>query len=352
MAAVIFGNRFRGRGVPAWHGIGEVFDNDPSASEAFTNAGMNYAVSKTPIYANVGGEQIEIPDQFAVVRSATVDDDARFLAVVGREFEPVQNMTIAHAIDRSQLLQRYQVETVGALGVGETIFIALSERDGTFEIAGSEVQSYWTVYNGHAGNKALGLMWTPVKTVCSNTLAMAIADATISAKISHGAAAESDLKFWLSLVPRLQAAQEKTKAKMLNLSNFHVNDEQVTEILEAAYPKPKIYGKAQLSKIAELELETEQQDAVDKAVDTLRGTALRQFAKISLARDVFENYANSDGEKGQAGTAWGVYEAVCDVEDHRTGSKVTENIGVSAMFGPRAKSKQLAFAKALELASR
>jgi phage/plasmid-like protein (TIGR03299 family) len=351
MPAVIFNNSFRGRGVPAWHGIGEVFNDDPTARTAFELAGLDYMVEKTPIYADIPGKgRIELPDQYAVIREAVGQHEAAFLAVVGREFKPVQNMAIADAIDASGLLEKYQIETVGALGNGETIFTALSDRDGEYEIAGSPLRDYWTAYNGHDGNRALGFMHTPVKTVCSNTLVMALQAATISAKISHGATAETDFKFWLSVAPQLKAAQLKTREAMQTLAKFEVTDEQVDEILEAAYPRPKVIGKAQLKNLVALELDAGEQGLVDKAVDANSRAALRQFAKLQLAKDIFTNYINVEGEKGQAGTAWGVYEAVCDVEDHREPSRRTENQFESALFGPRARSKKDAFAAAAKVA--
>ena len=351
MPAVIFGNRFRGRGVPAWHGIGHVFEDDPTAVEATKEAACDYEVFKTPIYADIPGRgRVEIPDQFGVIRGETAGDEAKYIATVGREFQPVQNLSIAEAIDASGLSKLYQIETVGALGDGETFFLALSDRDGEFDIAGSPARMYWTGYNGHDGNRALGFMLIPVKTVCSNTLTMALKAASINVKISHTDKAGDELAFWMGIAPKMKKAQEASKAIIGELARFEVNAEQVDEILEAAYPRPKAIGKAQLKDLVHLELNPNETAMVDKAVDANQRAALRQWAKLSLARDVFEAYADSDTEKGNAGTAWGVFEAVCDVEDHREGSRVTEDIGVSALIGPRARSKRDAFAKALQVA--
>ena len=351
MPAVIFGERFRGRGVPAWHGIGQVFNDDPTVSEAFQAADMFYTVMKTPLQTVVPGVgTFDLDGQFAIFRSGTATEVPAILGTVGREYEPIQNQTLAEAIDGSGLLAQYQVETVGALGNGETVFVALSERDGEFEIAGSPVQSYWTVANGHVGNRALSLMWTPVKTVCSNTLVMATRAATINAKISHGSGTEQEFKFWLSIAPRLRAAQQHTRELMQGLANFRVTQAEVDAIITAAYPRPQVTGKAKLAQVASLDLPQEQQDVVEQAVEVAQRAALRQWEKAQLVQDVFASYADSAGEQGQAGTAWGVYEAVVDVEDHREASRVTENTGVSALFGPRAKTKQAAFAAALQVA--
>lgn len=357
MPAVIFGNRFRGRGVPAWHGIGEVFEDDPTAVEAFEDANIMYPVYRRPIFADVPGstELVRVPNQYAIIRGESTNPDGstvepKFLSVVGKEFEPVQNREIAEMIDKSGLLERYQVETVGALGDGETIFTALSERDGEFEIAGTPVKSYWTMYDGKDGNRALGIMWTPVKTVCSNTLVMALKAANISIKISHGKTADKDFAFWLSLAPQLQEAQRRSREIMGHLASFQIDEDQMSEIMEAAYPRPKEIGKAQLKHLVSIDFTESQTEAIDRAVSTHERNALRQWQKISLASDVFEAYADTQGEKALAGTAWGAYEAVCDVEDHREPSRISENQFASAMFGPRSTAKRDAFKAAMKVA--
>lgn len=351
MSAVIYGNRFRGRGEPAWHGLGEIFNDDPSCVDAFVLARLNYNVIKRALVATMpDGSELPIDNEYAVVREATDDEPAMVLSVVGNTYKPIQNMKIAEIVDASGLLDKYQIETVGALGNGETIFTALSERGGSFEIAGSEVRSFWTIYNGHDGHRALGLMYTPVKVVCSNTLMMGIDSATISAKMSHGTATEADLSFWLSLAPQLQVAQQRTKEIMGQLVEFHVTDADVSTILKAAYPGPKVNAKGRISDMTKMDLTDFQKGVVDRALSANDAAALRQFQKATLARDTFVAYADTTEEKGQAGTAWGVYEAVCDVEDHREASKKSEDVFGSAIFGPRARSKSDAFRAAMQVA--
>lgn len=351
MPAVIFGNRFRGRGVPAWHHIGRVFNDDPTALEAMKEADMLYSVEKTPVYADIAGGRVEVPGKYAVVRGATLTDDAAFVGIVGKEYEPIQNEQVATAIDRSGLLAsgQYQVETVGALGDGERIFMALSDRTGEFSIAGSPARNYWTVYNGHDGNLALGLMQTPVKVVCSNTLVMALDSSSINVKVQHTKAAELDLEFWLNLAPRMRAAEAQTREVIANMVAREVTDEEVDNILAAAYPTPKEVGKAQLHALkALLQVNGAEAAAIDKAFSVHERNAARQLERAAFAKDIFANYLNTE-EKLQAGTLWGVVEAVAEAEDFRLPSRVSEDQWASALFGPRARVKREAMTAALPL---
>lgn len=351
MPAIIFGQRFRGRGTPAWHHIGRVFNDDPSALEAMSEADMLYRVEKSQVYADIAGSRVEVPGKYAVVRGETKTDTAAFVGIVGKEYEPIQNEQVANAIDRSGLLSKgqYQVETVGALGEGERIFMALSDRTGEFSIAGSPARNYWTVYNGHDGNLALGLMQTPVKVVCSNTLVMALESSSINVKVQHTKAAELDLEFWLNLAPRMRVAEAKTREVIAALVDRQATEDEVDAILAAAYPTPKEIGKAQLHSLkALLQVSGTEAAAIDKAFSVHERNAARQLERAQFAKDIYANYPNTE-ERLQAGTVWGVIEAVAEAEDFRLPSRVTEDQWASALFGPRARVKREAMAAALPL---
>lgn len=352
MPAVIFGERFRYMGEPAWHGIGTTFEGglDITAVEAFTEAGLDYEIQTYPIYADVDGEKIQMNQNFALVRGATGDDPPMVLGTVGKQFYPVQNMTLADTLDRSGLLKSYHIETVGALGAGETIFTALKSRNGDFEIAGTPARNYWTLYDGKDGSRALGLMWTPVKTVCSNTLIMALSSATINVRIPHTSTAEADLDFWLGLTPQMERMQGESLEAIRQMTEFQLKPKQVDTILKAAYPRPPEPPKMSLRNMPELILDEAQQTTLDKIVAIYEQDALRQWQRMQMAKEVFEAYGDTPEERKLAGSAWGLYEAVVDTEDHRAGTRKNERIAQSAMFGPRATTKRLAFKAAAAMA--
>lgn len=354
MPAVIFGERFRHMGKPAWHGIGRQFEDqnlDMTAVEAFEEAGLNYNVYTQHIHTEINGEMVVVPDRFALIRGATGDDPEHIMGVVGEQFTPIQNRTLAEMLDKSGLLKTYHIETVGALGNGETIFTALQARDSVIQIAGSDAINYWTLYDGKDGGKALGLMWTPVKVVCSNTLAMGISAASIDVRIPHKATAEADLDFWLDLAPQMEQVQKSMLATIGKLSKFKVTESQVDEILKSAYPTPNRPAKMALRDMPKLKLTDSQIETLDRVEHGVNVETMRQYERAMFAKEVFANYASSTDEKKNAGTAWGVYEAVCDVEDHREPTKRTEEIGVSALFGKRSAAKKGAFKAAMQVAS-
>lgn len=93
MAPVIYGERFRHQGQPAWHGIGHpMTDENISAVDAFTEADMMYEVIKVPITVTLpNGTVMPASDKYAVVRMDTSTDGPAILATVGKEFEVTPN---------------------------------------------------------------------------------------------------------------------------------------------------------------------------------------------------------------------------------------------------------------------
>ena len=76
-------------GQTPWHGIGVPLDALPSAEEAIQAVGLNWKVLKQPIFTPHRGlkKMEEVPCYSAVVRK----DRKRFLGVVGKTWQPLQN---------------------------------------------------------------------------------------------------------------------------------------------------------------------------------------------------------------------------------------------------------------------
>ncbi len=143
MAADVFGTRFYASRKPAWHSLGKVFD-DPTmtAERAFTDAGMDYEFSLEELTYEYKG--VRIPTgKYGIVRAPTTDDPTPYMAgVVQSTYKMLQPMAIARLIDAG-IAGAMPVETVGALGKGETIFATLDA--GVSDIKGEEIKLYFLV---------------------------------------------------------------------------------------------------------------------------------------------------------------------------------------------------------------
>lgn len=351
--ALVMTNRERGNGRGYWHSMGTISsDPDETATQAAINAGLDYTITKKPLM--VRGERariVNVPDYFAVMSTAQGDPDV--IAVVGKEFQPVQNMHLAEVLDNAGLTGpggMYSMDVAGKTVDGRTVFWALKSRQLT-TIKGDEYRDHWIIMDGKDGNRALTMALTPVRTVCSNALAMAVSGASIKVGIQHTKAAEKELAWWLSVAPQLQAASIKSKEVLERLGGMDATEAMLDSVLDAAYPLPALKGRAQLASGLEgLGLNAEDAATVTKAKDSHSVDRQRQLAKRDYVEELFFSYADTPEEKNIAGSLLGVVNAVADFENHRDANSTREVVGVSNLYGPRYAAQANALKAAISLA--
>ena len=162
MAASIFGERFYGRRTPAWHGLGVVMDQDCTVSEAMKYVDVDFEILTVPTMAQLPDGSIIDTSNKAIVREPTNDDpEYRVLSVVGGDWTPIQMRDLANFLD--PISEKFPVETLGALGHGEKVFLTLDAGDS--EIAGEHHKLYYLITDHRDGGGALTIAFTPVRVV-------------------------------------------------------------------------------------------------------------------------------------------------------------------------------------------
>lgn len=349
MSANIFGSRFLGAREPAWHGLGNVFTDPISASEAVVSCKLDYKVTKLPltglVQTELGTQLVTVDNKVMIAREPTADDpEYRYFGVASPDYGIIQNIDVARALDK--LTKEWPVETVGALGKGETIFITLDA--GITTVAGEEVHEFFLVTDTKDGGTTLKIAYTPVRVVCQNTLVLGLKQATISASLEHTAGIEGDFAFRVGLVDQMNKVREQTVATFNQMAQVAISDDQVDFVLNAAYPNPRKPKKMEM-----IEANFDEADIV----------ALGQiYTEASEAATSWEYYCNRasgfrSAAKGLfdkintehpniANTPWAIYNAIVECADYRNGS---ETVSESSVFGPRAQEKRRAYAAAVEV---
>jgi len=350
MSANLFGERFLGKREAAWHNLGTVFTDDIDASEAFERAGLTYKISTEPLKVSVdtifGTQLIEVPNKAAIVREPTHDDpDFKVFGVVGSDYEFLQLTDIAELLN--PLTETWPVETVGALGDGEKIFVSLDAGEDT--IAGEDYKNYFLLNETITGKSAMKFVFTPVRVVCQNTLNLGLAQATVSANVKHGRGF-SDFTTWLlTLVNELQASMTTSRQALEHFAKVALTAEDVRDVLMAVYPYPK--------RPAKLELMHDLEDSETEAAVALYNEASRANEVWGYYVDRADTFRNAaimlynkfnDEYPDNGGTAYALFQAVCESADWRAGRG---EIDASAVFGARSLEKRRAW-NALEFVAR
>jgi len=362
MTANIFGNRFLGKRVPAWHNLGTVVEDDISVSDAFSKVGLNYTVQKAPLFAQVELDELTKPgyptkhgmqlptDKFAIVRDPTPDDNRRHIfGICSDDYEIVQNSEIAKLLD--PLSEQWKTETVGAIDYGKTIFITLDAGSASIKAKNGKtldnIAKYFLITETKNGGSAMKFAFTPVRVVCQNTLVSGLRAAIITSNLTHRIGLRNEMEWRLKLLADMSKAENVVMSNMQKMAKIVLDSDQLVSIISAAYPEPKKSAKAELLEgykdpTEELAEYTELLNELTEAQANFEYWANRSQIFRDSATDLFERF--NDEHPAFANTGWAAYNAVVETEDYRSGRT---SMFESALWGARAAAKKRAFAQAL-----
>jgi|TARA_R110002110_G_scaffold59812_3_gene169007 hypothetical protein len=345
MAANIFGDRFFGRRTPAWHRVGTVMDADMTATEAMRISKIGFPVRKLPAFIQLENGQFMESGHYGVVREPTDDDPQdRVLSMVGKEWTPIQAWDLAKMLD--PISEKYPVETMGALGHGEKIFMTLDAGEGA--IAGEDHRMYYLVTDHRDGMGALSIAFTPVRVVCQNTLTTGLASAKVSVNLKHNRNIRQDAEWYVYLFNNMLQAKEKVIPVMNRLAEYRIDETEAKSIINSAYPEASKPRRLTLSQditpddvskevwLSILNDKTHHQDEYERRLNRLDAIRAGAWDRYQFFNDKNSRLAN---------TPWGAWQAVVETEDFRKGRANS----ATSIFGMRAEAKSRAFKTALAL---
>jgi len=335
MAHNIFNERFFSYREQPWHKLGIVSAEPKTAMQiAKENPNMLYDVEIWPsVYMSPDGQhKIDAAGYVAVVRKPTADDpEHRVFGIAKNGFQVIPPQAVYEMWDRVFP----NVETLGVLGKGETIFITWKEQ--MMDIMGDEVQNYVLFKNTYVPGESLQIMLTPVRVVCQNTLCMAMNRNVLSQTIAHdttdlAASAQSFLYGMKQILDKKLAA---TKENLMLLASKKVSMEQAREILEGVY-RDDLIVDAEASEGDDEFIA----DLVKKSIKRKQDDAKKKANRIENILAVFQQGTGMD-HKSCNGTAYGLYNAAVEYIDYGTfaitGGKSMKGV---ELFGWKALEKE------------
>ncbi len=327
MAHNLFGNRFVSNRVPAWHNLGYVTEEPITAVAAFQKFGP-YQVRMEDVTA--GG--VPIPYK-AIMRSPTPDDQAeRCFGVVSPQYTLITPLEMCEIWDE---VVNKPIETLGALYKGETMFV--TTKLPSYDVKGDEIEDYLLVKSPMNGWGAIEVMDTPIRTVCHNTLILARSMATEVLKIVHDATARQRAEMWLKeLYARAEQRSVVVKEAFEVLAAARLTDAQAADVFKAAYSDPKV------------PVRNVPDDVFARRQSEFDIHLRRAGERRAAALELFQGKGRGMDTPAAAGTAWGAYNAVVELEDFRP-AKTDATGSIEALFGSRAEAKERAFSAALAI---
>ena len=328
MAHEIFGERFFGRRVPAWHRIGTVLDQGLSARAALDLVG-EYWVDLQDLRTVRG---VDVPLK-AIVRYPTEDDPVhKIFGVVGPDY------TLITPHDFCAIWDEHvgePVETLGALKEGRILFVSAILP--SFKVRGDEVANYLLAVGPMTGDEAAEVRVTPVRVVCNNTLIASARMASETYRIVHDQTAKERLGRWLTYVwQRVEAMSKKLQKAFDAMAACNLSGGEHESLIPKLYPYPNYPSENALPEVA--------RDRVERWQQMMKTVDLRRWA----LRELLAGAGTGLDQPACRGTAWGLYNAVAELEDYRY-YRQDKSAAFDAIYGDRARVKERAFEMCLSV---
>lgn len=349
--------------APVWRGLGVRFDQGPvTAREAITRAGLDFGFDKvpiyslypaytedgTPIYGPDGAQRLmrmEHPTQRHLIRQAFGGNPPEIVGVVHKNFPALDNMTVAGMVEDVSV--EWPVETAGALGNGERLFLVLNAGESV--VAGETLTDYFVLYDPRGNHRAMNIFFAPVETVCQNTLRLHLGDMTLDVRINHVAGTyERDARFAVELFGRMGGIKSKAYKAFNRLAETPTNAEHDARIAALISPDPTYPKSLQLLEVA-VETGVDVADLILRAREDqaqYEQDMVRAAEKRSALRLLMQEY---DDTRSAPGTLWRSYRAAVEMQDYWPGFKQGDR--TTAFVGDRARAKEQVFEYALRAAN-
>lgn len=280
---------FSNRETP-WHKLGTLTEGAQTAADALRLAQLDWEVTKaethvqTPIITEQGVSMVEVPGKFITYRNHP-KNGLEGLGVVGSQYQVIQNSEafdfLTHLVDESGAV----FETAGSLDNGRRVFMSLRLPQ-TITIGGGQdtVDMYLMATTSHDGTKSFTAAVTPIRPVCSNTVAMGLARA-------------------------------KSKWNLKHTTNVKGKVAQAREALGMAFRYTEEFQIAVDSLASEKFSEKEFASFLNSLMPTDKNTTVRQQSKITDAKATMQALWNAPTQANIAWTRWAAYNTVTEYAD-------------------------------------
>ena len=318
-----------------WHGLGQSVDPNATIEQWRTAAGLDWNVAESMVMYRANNTLREYAARKVLHRDDTFDP----LSVVGNDYRTVQIATILEFFRDVSESYGYKIHTAGALRGGQKIWVMA--RNGHVEEAapGDKLRGNLLLATSYDGTLATTALYTAIRVVCANTLAIAIRNGKNTIKVRHSTDFRPEtVKEHLGLIDESFAA---FGMQARELARKRMDVTQAKEILAKLFSRP---AKLATPEPVALAGASTLGDLMQRPVAI--SDAPREHRAVGKVLDLFQGCALGAQHAGSAGTAWGLVNAVTQYVDHEQGRSPDTRLH-SAWFGAGANVKQEAFEMAL-----
>jgi phage/plasmid-like protein (TIGR03299 family) len=298
-------------GEVPWHGLGKRVPPDLTPEQMMKAAGVDWEVTKVPTRITWNKKPV-LTGLEALVRST----DGKILTHVSPDWNPVQNSEAFQFFYDFVMAGDMEMHTAGSIRDGQYVWVLAKVNDEFTLFNGDSVEAFLLFTNPHLYGASIDVRFTPVRTVCNNTLTLALSqNSTQMVKLNHRR--------------KFDAAEVK---QMLGIADMKLK--QYKEMAE--FLGSKRYKQTSLTKYFG--------DIFPISGANVKEKKLSRNAEIALG--IVET---QPGHEFAPGSWWQAFNAVTFMTDHVIGNKADTRL-YKAWYGPMQKLKVTALEKAVKQA--
>jgi len=277
-----------------------------SIEEWRKQAGMDWRIQRSEVRYNTSRTEevlMKMPEQHVLFRS----DNHEALGLVSKKYQVVQPSEVIEFFRDIAKAGGLELSAAGTIYGGKRFWATAKIGEASPTSIRDKIGGYLLISTSADGSLATEVRRTTVCTVCANTLAMAMADAHASVRVTHKSVFDpAAVKEFMGLN---EAAWEAFKHQVVRLANKPIVLEEAEQL--TAF----ILGG---------------------------GEKVQATAGYNKILDLFQGEAKGSELEGRRDTAWAYVNAVTEYVDWFSRARSQENRFVSAQWGPGADLKQRA----------
>ena len=290
-------------GTP-WHGLGQALEDGTSLDAWRVAAGMDWKIKRGIVRYNtsVDGDQLELPEQHVLFRS----DTKAPLGVVSKRYQVVQPGEVVEFFRDIARAGGLELSAAGTIYDGKRFWATAKIGEAAPTSVADKIGGYILISTSADGSLATEVRRTTVRTVCKNTLAMALGDQA-SVRVTHKSVFDpAQVKDFMGLN---SAAWDAFRHNVVRLANISLLEE------EAGVITAGVLGG---------------------------GEKVRETAGFKKVLSLFNGAGMGAEMDGVMGTRWGLLNAFTEYADHHARARSDQNRFVSSQWGAGADLKQRA----------
>jgi phage/plasmid-like protein (TIGR03299 family) len=317
-------------GETPWHGLGQRLMPGASVEEWLEAAGMTWTIRRTKLmyYADRAQKDLRIDDEnVALIRS----DTGERLGIVSADYQVVQPYEVLEFFRNLVETAGFEIHTAGTLFGGKRYWALAKLKESKIN-GWDTVGGYYLLSTTADGTRSTDGRETTICVVCNNTLSAALwgDDRKHGFKMSHRQRFDAErIQKQLGLTSEnfdafLETANDLSHIKVSEAAA----DDFIMKLLRpsaavnamVAAESPDDSFAALLARPAKLSIEADEDN-------------VRRPRGADMILDLFLGSGMGANQKGRAGTAWGLVNAVTEYVDHHATAKTDSHRLDRAFWG-------------------